>query len=294
MNTTTNTTTNTNDCYGGVLLAEMRVSQWTARKTDKRAAKEVADNNGVEDRAGGTYYKSLVACEELDNIKTLVGKARSYHYSVTLPWLDSGPRVLPASLFVEYIATMNDYGAQFETLVDTFIENYPFFRSEAKRMLGNLFNDEEYPRSDELRQRFSFNVNYYPMPVGNDLRCHLGDEELERRIRSEVDANTKKAINATVLDVVERIRDVLGSYILATGKDSNIRDSFMVNAKALVAVLPSLNITNDARITALYKCLEGELTRYSVDEIKSDAEVRREAFEAAMRAKGDLSAWFGK
>lgn len=280
--------------YGGVLLADLRVSQWTARKTDKRAAQDVADMNNVEARAGGTYYKSLVACEELDNIKTLVNKARAYHYTLTLPWLDTGARVLPATLFTEYIAQMNDFGTQFTELVDDFVQKYPFFRSEAKRMLGNLFNDEEYPRTDELYARFSFKVNYYPMPVGSDIRCHLGDEELEKRVRAEVDANTKAAINTTVIDVVERIRDVLESYLRATCKDTGITKAFMANAKSLVSVLPALNITNDNRITALYETLKNELTRYSVDEIKTDAETRREAFEAAMKAKGDLAAWFGK
>ena len=47
-----------------------------------------------------------------------------------------------------------------------------------------------------------------------------------------------------LLDVVERIRDVLESYLRATGKDTGITKAFMANAKSLVSVLPALNITN--------------------------------------------------
>ena len=78
------------------MLAGLTISQWSARKTDKRATREVHTHHNAKDDSG-TYRKALVAKSALEGIAAIASEARGTHYALTLPWLDSGARLLPAA-----------------------------------------------------------------------------------------------------------------------------------------------------------------------------------------------------
>jgi hypothetical protein len=285
--------------HSSAMLVDLRISQWTARKIDKKATGEVAAAHGVASSVG-TYYKSVLPSTNtnggktaIEEIKTLVGEARAYHYKMTLPWFDSGPRVLSNLGYIEYMQKMQDYVAAFNDLVDAFAYDYPFQREEAKRRLGTLFNDMDYPEANRVAEKFSFTLNVLPIPQGSDFRCDIGDDEVAR-IRSDIEKNTMVTMQNSLMDAFTRVRDVTEAFVDRLQFDDTVfRDTLVGNAKELAAILPKLNFTGDPKLSMMCDELEARLCAYSPQELRNNMQARRETYEAALDLKKDLAAFFG-
>jgi hypothetical protein len=88
--------------HTSAMLVELNISTWTARKLDKRVSEEVDINKGTQARAGN-YNKNLLAgTETLEGIIKYAANARAWHNHQTLPWSDSGVRLLPMASFMDY------------------------------------------------------------------------------------------------------------------------------------------------------------------------------------------------
>lgn len=286
------TTQDLSKIHSRVMLVELSISQWSARKIDKRAAQQVADANKVESR-NGTYYKSLVEGGSLEAIKKLATKARQAHWHRTLPWSDAGPRVLSNLAYIDYMQEMAGFGAEFDKLVAQFIAEYPLLRQEASRLLGNLFDDADYPDLQRVADKFSFRTNVMPLPMGDDFRCDIGQDEVER-IRSEITAATQASMQSAVRDAYDRVTKVVEAYIdRLAGSETIFRDSLVENARELAEVLPALNVTGDPQLAALATQLKEKLCAHDPDALRHNKTTRRETFEAAMGMHKDLMNFFG-
>lgn len=278
--------------HSHVMLVSLNISQWSARKIDRKATSQVAQANNVQ-ATSGAYYKSLVEGGALEEIKKLVTKVRTSHYNRTLPWSDAGPRVLSNVGYFDYVQEMAAYAAEFDKLVDQFLQEYPLMRQEAKRLLGSLFNDDDYPDLQAVADKFSFKTSITPLPMGDDFRCDIGAAEVER-IRAEITANTNAAMQKAVDEAFERVTKVVESFVdRLADPDTVFRDSLVVNARDLADILPSLNVTNDPRLAELAAKLKDKLCQHEPDSLRHNKTTRREAYEAALEMQKDLLGFFG-
>lgn len=285
--------------HSTAMLANLRISQWTARKIDKRVAGEVAKTHNVQ-ASVGAYYKSVLPTTDangertsIERIKKLVGEARTYHYKMTLPWLDSGARVLSAAAYFDYMLVMQQFRTKFEEAVTEFVYDYPFEREEAKIRLGTLFNDDDYPPLDRVADRFGFVLDILPIPMGTDFRCDIGSEEADK-IRAEIEKTTLATVQSSIADVYKRIAGVAEAFI---GKlqfeDTRFEKSLVTNAVDLADLLPKLNFTNDPALEALGKKIKEKLCAYGADDLRNNMAARRETYAAALEMKKDMAAFFG-
>lgn len=285
--------------HSSAMLANLRISQWTARKIDKKVAGEVAKTHGVQANVGA-YYKSVLPTTDangertsIEQIKKLVGEARTYHYKMTLPWLDSGARVLSAAAYIDYMQVMQQFRTQFEDAVTKFVYDYPFEREEAKIRLGTLFNDDDYPPLDRVAERFGFALDILPIPMGSDFRCDIGDDEAEK-IKADIEKATLATVQSAIADVYKRIAGVVEAFAVKLQfEDTRFEKSLVTNAEDLVNLLPKLNFTGDPALTAIGTALKNKLCLYGADELRNNMAARRETYAAALEVKKDLAAFFG-
>jgi len=278
--------------HAKAMLVDLNISQWTGRKIDRRATQQVAQMNGVDVRVG-TYYKSLLDGKELEPIKQLVGAARNYHYRMTLPWSDAGPRILSSQLYFEYMGEMQLYRSRFDSLYQDFEQRYALARAEAQRTLGPLFNEDDYPTLGALASKFSFELNVLPLPVADDFRVDLGDDEVER-LKKRIEESTKASLAGAVSDMCQRLTQVVDAFIDRLGKEENIfRDSLVENARQLASLLPKLNVTDDPRIEELCRKLEDKLCQYEPQTLRDNPATRKATWKAAKELKSDLLDFFG-
>lgn len=277
--------------HAKAMLVSLNISQWSARKIDKKAARDVQLANNAESQRGA-YYKSLIEGGALEDIKLLATKARAEHYRRTLPWSDAGPRVLPNAGFMEYTKAMQDFGIEFESLTNKFVTEYPLMRQEASRLLGDLFNDADYPTLQCVAAKFAFRTTITPLPIGDDFRCDLGSEEVDR-IRAEITASSQAAMQDAMRDAFDRVGKVVDTFVdRLASPGTTFRDSLVANAEELAAVLPSLNITGDPRLEALTATLNDKLCIHTPSALRNDPEARLAAYNAAMSMHTDLNSFF--
>lgn len=239
------------------MLVNLSISAWTARKLDKKVSAEVERSHSATD--AGRYNKLLVSKSLLDPISKLSGQMRDYHYSVTLPWSDTGPRLLPSALFMDYTAEMHKFKAAFKRCVDDLVGSYPFEVQDARLRLGTMYNPEDYPASWEIRDRFSIAQEFMPVPSAGDFRVDI-DAEANQELRDSVTRSVAERQAAAVKATYDRARDVVSKIAdRLSDPKAPFRDSLIENARDLCVLLDALNITDDPQITALRRDIEMHL-----------------------------------
>lgn len=277
-------------------LVVFKVSQWTARKLDKSATAKTLSDAGAASTAG-SFHKQLVGKAALQTIAAVVNEARAYHYAATLPWLDDGPRILPAAKFTDYMDRMDTFEASFREAADAFADNYESYVQDARSSLGKLFRETDYPAS--VRGLFAWECTAMGMPDASDFRAQIPAAAVER-VKAEMEKRTQDAMVVAVRDVFERVlervramSDKLANYKPAsdaTGASGVFRDSLVDNMRDLVDALPSLNITGDARITALTETM-ADLCKWDATTLRESDTLRRGVQAKAAKMVADVSAF---
>jgi hypothetical protein len=262
------------------MLVRLSISQWTAKKYDKKVSKEVAEKYGTEqDR--GRYNKVLVAKAELERINKAAGAARTFHYQQTLPWSDDGARILPSANYLNYTQQMRELHGEFEKAVATFIDNYPSLVADARWQLNGLFNPDDYPALNRIGRKFSIDVTVDPLPTATDFRVDLNLDEVAR-IRKDIEARSTAATETAMADLWTRLHDVVSKMAERLGtKDAIFRDSLVDNVAELVDLLPRLNLTGDARLDAMRREVADKLLVYEPETLRKDGGARKETARAA-------------
>lgn len=282
------------------MLSGVRISQWSARKLDRKITDQVNSDHGASADAG-RYNKALLAKDALASVTSAASEARTYHYARTLPWLDDGARILPAAAFLDYSAAMRRIKGDFDAAVAKFVDSYPSFVSDARVRLNGMFNVDDYPTESEIRSRFGFETRILPIPDARDFRVTIGDAA-EAAIRSEVEKATRDALEhamgdawSRVGEAVRRMVERLGAYKPAGGKGDKsegvFRDSLVQNVRDLVAILPSLNLTGNSDLARVCERMESELCGHDADELRESAPLRSATAKAAESILNDVSAF---
>lgn len=285
------------------MLARLTISQWTARKYDRKASDTVAREYDAA-RDAGRYNKALIASDALAAIQRIVNAARAWHYAHTLPWADEGARLLSAAAYFDYTTALSAYRDDFEVAVGRFADAYPTLVDEARSRLGKLFNEADYPQADGIDRRFGFEIALLPVPSSGDFRVDLAAHEVER-VREEIEARNAAAVDTAMRDVwtrvydaVEHMHERLSAYTPTDTRSGAraggvFRDSLVDNLRDLVGVLPMLNVTNDASLGAMTKRLERSLCAHDAETLRIDERKRGGVAEEAARILSEMRAYVG-
>lgn len=281
------------------LLVSLNISSWKATRHDKKISADVAAQHNTTTDAG-RYQKALLAKGALETITKAENAARVFHRENTLPWLDDGKRILPVSNYYAYIAEMGALRGAFESAVRAFILDYPALVEDARARLNGMFNESDYPVTSRIADKFGFAFPVDPLPALDDFRVALGSEE-ESRIRAEYGKRADLGVNAAMSELWERVAtavghmaDRLASYTVddATGKVTNyFRDSLVENIKELADLIPRLNLTGDANLTAIGQRMAAELAKHQPDTLRNSEKARSETRKAAEAMLADLAGY---
>ena len=180
------------------LLVEFNASVWTARKLDKSATDEVVISKRAGAKDAARVNKHLLAGRnELDVIQKHVGAVRTFVYENTLPWSDTGIRLLPTSKFMDFNDRMGKLEEEFVELVNDFVQVYPSLNTAQAMALGDMFDRSEYPSAGEMAHKFSFRLNFMPVPKAGDFRVDVGNEaqeELQKKLAKLADERIELAM----------------------------------------------------------------------------------------------------
>ena len=160
------------------VLVELNLSYWTGKKTDRKTAKEVEADKGATTKALNTQKILLGDCKEHTAIVKYLAQVRTWSNSVTLPWSDSGPRMLPAARIFDYKHILQQHEDTFNGLVQEFLDAYRNAIQAAQFSMGTLFDASDYPDVAEIAGKFAFSYTFTPVPEVGDFRVTIGQQGL--------------------------------------------------------------------------------------------------------------------
>lgn len=267
------------------MLANLSISQWDARKFDKKATQEVEAKHGA--LKAGRFNKLLIDDTALEAISKQAGAMRRYHDKVTLPWGDNGDRLLPSRAYMDYVKTMRDMKNQFYREVAILVQAYPGLVQSARVRLGTLYEPRDYPTPEEVRAKFNVDTTFMPVPSAQDFRVDVAAEDVEE-LRAGIAKKIQERQAGAVADTlararlfVTRVRDTL-----STDKP-RIFESLMDNLTELIHMLPAFNVMGDPKLDDLEAQLKTLVHPTAV--LKNRPEVRTRV----AREAGTVLARFG-
>lgn len=257
------------------MLVELNISTWTGRKLDKQVSAEIDVSKGTTTRAGN-YNKKLFADEPaFDAISKFAGNARTFHYHATMPWSDSGLRLLTTAMYFEYQKMISQMEMDFSGLVDEFLNDYQNRVLRAQHKLGTMFNVHDYPDADSLRDKFRFSVKFSPVPDVGDWRVDIGNDAQQVLKESYASAYTAN-LESAYQDVWTRTHEaLLNMSNKLTGNQKQIfRDTLVTNVKEMIDLLDKFNITGDTKMKQAKVKIENALLGVTPDALREDDEFR--------------------
>lgn len=258
------------------MLSSLVINAWEARRTDKKISDEVAKAHKTNVNVGA-YNKTLLPdCESHAQIFRVIGQARSFFKLSSLPWLQDGTRILLAEGYQAFADGYRTYKEAFDKAVNDFLAEYDTHVAAAKVALNGMFNEAEYPTKEQIRRKFRMRLVICPMPSAGDFRVGLSDAAAEA-VRAQITEDVTDAIALAQDEAWNRFREALAEFgTKLANTDAVYRDSLFNNLGDLVALLPSLNIRQDATFTSLVTQVSSLLSSTTPDTCRKDKAVRAE------------------
>jgi hypothetical protein len=266
------------------MLVEFNASVWTARKLDKTTTNEVVASKNAGAKDAARVNKHLLAGRtELDIIQQAVGRARQVVYDNTAPWSDSGLRLLPTVNFMKFTERMNDFEEEMETLVKAFVVIYPTLITAQALALGDMFKRDDYPSANEMMTKFSFRVNYMPVPSSGDFRVDVGNQA-QAELKQRLESLTQERIDSAMADVRERLSTHLKrmsdrlttDYVGGEAKQRRFHDTLVDGALELCDLTKALNVTNDTTLETARSQLEQLLVGVTPADLRKNEAIRQD------------------
>jgi hypothetical protein len=274
------------------LLVQLNISQWTARKYDKKASRKVAEEfHSYIDQ--GRYNKALLPMNGLlDRVHKKTTLIRTKFYTNTSPWGIEGTFMLSSKNYLSFTNEFRKEKGEWQYLVDDFLNNYDDLRQDAQRVLGQLYNEDDYPSQDMLARKFSMDLAIFPVP-STDFRVAIGDEELAE-IQKDVERRVIDAQNHAMQDLWDRLyKQVEHMTEKLSDPKAIFRDSMVENARELCSLLPRLNFTDDPNLENLRQQVEANIARHHPDALRNDPDLRQDTAAEAKAIMEKMKTFMG-
>jgi len=266
------------------MLVNVTIGNWTASKKDKTASQSLAAASGISQKDLARAYKSLVDSPKLDVVKSLIVRIHDINRGLTLDWA-AKLRLLTTANYALHVKTITGLEQEYWAAVDDFINtDYQWQAADMQLKLGTMYDASDYPSADELRRKFYFRAEYFPVPTSGDFRVDL-ENEAQDVLRSHYEKVFDDAMEGAMSGLWDRLHFVVKgmaeqlavtySVDPKTGESKTRRgriyDTRVKGMNDLVRMLDTCNITNDPKMmnaaNQLRAAFNGILTK---EDIQSD------------------------
>ena len=270
-------------------LLQMTTSVWSASKSvDPVLLKELGEHG---DWLKGR--KNLINPELMGQIRTAAHQARNKVRQYSLPFPIMSIQLVPK----KHIGTIEDilqhHQVRFMDKVDEFIGMYGEARQEAKQVLGNLFNETDYPLN--IRSKFKFNWQFLALQVPSKSTI-LSPEIYERekaRFENLMRDTRELCLQALRTEFADLLTELTDKLSANGDKPKKIVASSMFNKlNEFFSEMDSRNIFEDQELVELAnsaKQLISNVSPYNLkyneqakEQIRSEMQTLRHALESSI------------
>ena len=262
------------------ILVRLKISCWNGVIHDKRASNQIADTFNSDPEAG-KLNKQLVPKKLLKKVQKAANHTRARFNTLTLPWLDDGERIISINHYGHLKQEISQMRQEFRVEVDEFVEQYAdFVGSNAEERMGDLFNSEDYPSTDRIKDRFSMALVPLPLPSTGDWR--IDDQQLRSALQESLEGSLEEAKGLITKDLGFRIGERLHALITRLRKtDTRFRKTTITALKSTIDLVDSqLNLVEDESITNICQGISQKIglvnEDWQIDELRKDPASRNQ------------------
>ncbi|MFZ1491167.1 MAG: hypothetical protein WAS51_14610 [Ilumatobacteraceae bacterium] len=261
------------------VLVEINLNTWQARTRDT----SVASDAGT-DAAIGYYVKNLLDASVMQTIMSEVKSIRRELEAETLPWTP-GARLLPVAKWREFQDIEAETRRRWNEMIDRFLDGYESHVKQQKKALGKFFNADDYPTRADVRDRFSYSVQYHPLPSSEDY----SELDIPKRERSYLQRDIEAKIRGFAETAVEKYRSDLRN-VCAKLHEQITNGAYGVRAKSydylrdLVDSGDAFNVTGDANLTKAIDLLRDNVAEIKSSDLRSNDGAKERAVQAIEKA----------
>jgi len=220
--------------------------------------------------------KHLLDSEELRKVASLDGEIRRYLYNTCLPF-EIGIHLCPFALLEQVEARLRSFASEREGLVENFLQAYPLLCHEAANRLRSLYNPQDYPPCEYVRQQFGFTWQYVSFGVPEQLReistrIWEGEREKAAKMMAEAADEIQQVLRAALSELVGHMRDRLKEG--PNGKPLKFKESTVSKLVEFLDTFEFRNVTDDAELTTLVEKARGLLKGIDAEDLRTTAHLR--------------------
>jgi hypothetical protein len=274
-------------------MAAVRVSvSWFGtRKTltaEQRA--EAAEPFGTDARFLSAGKRLLDISHPAYKAVTAVrGKVIAYWKSQSLPYPESGVRLIRQDRVDEFAAKMRDFQEDLAEAVENLDRHYHELKVAARQRLGSLYNSADYPET--LGGLFAVEFDFpsaEPPPYLQQLNPALYEEEC-RRVQSRFDEAVQlaeQAFSAELAKLVSHLTERLSGQ--DDGKPKVFRDSILENLTEFFGRFRQLNIRSSEQLDQLVADAQRVIRGVEPQALRDDQNLRQHVAAEMSRVESML------
>lgn len=186
------------------VLLDVNISIWTGRKRDKKTTEEVTQSKNAGSTKAASVIKNLMSDDtDLDKIRAYAQDTRLYVLKHTITWTDGGTRLLPTKLIFEVTNELDSREVEFHRLVEKFVDGYSLKVSAAAFKLGQLFDRNEYPDAQDVKNKFAMRYIMSPVPMSGDFRVDV-QKDTAKYLKEQYEKAAMDRVSALMREPWER------------------------------------------------------------------------------------------
>ena len=219
-------------------------------------------------------------------------EASGYWRTVTLPFPETGIRLLPQNSLGMFASTMQTYRERLQESARELSSQYDTIKSEAQRRLGTLFNASDYPTT--LDGLFDLEVSYPTIDPPNYLMALHPDvyQAEQARVRERFESAVELAEQAFATEL-QRLTAHLAERLtgLHDGQPKVFRDSAVENLREFFERFRRLNIRSSPELDTLVEEAQQVITGIEPQQLRDSVRLRQMVardFEQIQASVGEM------
>jgi hypothetical protein len=247
-------------------LIQLTASCWQgSRMLDAAVMEQIGSSDWLKGR------KYLVNPEILNPIRAVISRARKDLERNALPFPITGLILVPKERIEAVEEILDRHRSDFKQEVDRFIEGYHGARDLARRGLGELFSDFDYPLG--IRDKFGFEWRYLTLETPGKYRILTPEiyEREKQKFQSMMEETRVLAISALRQEFAECVNHMVDRLTNdPEGKSKVFKNCMVEKVQAFLDSFQGRNLFQDDELADLVEQARSVLHGIDPDNIRED------------------------